>query len=80
MNANVSLVANRLGPKEIEMFFRKDLRRIVDTHTVMFKKMLFQNEALPLELADLFEDVGNRYLDISERISEMHRSRQRIRR
>ncbi len=41
----------------------------------MFQKLLFQNEELPLELADLFEDVGNRYLDISDRICELHRSR-----
>lgn len=33
---------------------------------------------LPLELADLFEDVGNRYLDISDRICELHRSRRKI--
>jgi len=66
-------VAKRLTPREISVFFSKDLRRIVSIHTVMFQKLLHEEEGLPLELAALFEDVGNRYLDISERISELHR-------
>jgi len=66
-------VAKRLTPQEISVFFRKDLRRIVSIHTVMFQKLLHEEEGLPLELAALFEDVGNRYLDISERISELRR-------
>lgn len=76
MSANLSLVPKSpVAADEIADFFRKDLREIVSTHRAMFEKLLFRNEKLPLELADLFEDVGNRYLDISDRISEMHRSR-----
>jgi len=78
MGANLSLVTKRLGSEEIAVFLRKDLHRVVSIHTVMFQKLLFQNEELPLELADLFEDVGNRYLDISDRICELHRSRKKI--
>jgi hypothetical protein len=77
MATNVSLAAKRLRPREIASFFRKDLRRVVSIHTAMFQKLLFQEEELPLELADLFEDVGNRYLDISEQISALHRSRRK---
>lgn len=77
MNVNVNMfaVAKRLKPKEITTFFRKDLRRVVSTHIVMFQKLLFEDGELPLELAALFEDVGNRYLDIAEQISELHRAR-----
>lgn len=75
MAANMFVVAKRLTPQEIAMFFQKDLRRMVSIHTVMFQKLLLEEEGLPLELAALFEDVGNRYLDISEQISELHRPR-----
>jgi hypothetical protein len=75
MAASMYVVAKRLTPQEIAMFFHKDLRRIVSIHTVMFQKLLLEEDGLPLELAALFEDVGNRYLDISERISELHRPR-----
>jgi hypothetical protein len=78
MAANMFVVANRLTPQEIAMFFHKDLRRIVSIHTVMFQKLLLEEEGLPLELAALFEDVGNRYLDISKRISELHRPRAKV--
>lgn len=78
MGANLPLTNKRLASQEIAEFFRKDLHRVVSIHTVMFQKLLFQNEELPLELADLFEDVGNRYLDISDRICELHRSRRKI--
>jgi len=72
MAVNMFVIAKRATPQEIAMFFQKDLRRIVSIHTVMFQKLLLEEEGLPLELAALFEDVGNRYLDISERISELH--------
>lgn len=75
MNMNVFVAAKRLRPQEIATFFRKDLRRVVSTHIVMFQKLLFEDGELPLELAALFEDVGNRYLDIAEQISELHRAR-----
>jgi len=74
MTTQLTLVPKRpRGPGEIATYFRKDLRGIVSTHRAMFEKLLFQNEKLPLELADLFEDVGNTYLDISDRISDLHR-------
>jgi len=72
-----TIFGNRLGPHEIAMHFRKDLRQIVSIHLAMFQKLLFQDEELPLELADLFEDVGNSYLGLSEQISEQYLARRR---
>jgi len=43
----------------------------------MFQKLLFEDGKLPLALADLFEDVGNRYLDFSEKISQLHQAREK---
>jgi hypothetical protein len=68
-------VVKKLNRDQIVRFFRNDLRRIVTTHYVMFEKLLFLEEDLPLELAELFEDVANTYLDISEKISARHGAR-----
>ena len=72
MAAELFVVAKRATPKEIATFFRKDLRRIVNVHAVMFRKLLAEEEQLPMELAMLFEDAGNRYLDIAEEIMALH--------
>lgn len=55
-------------PDDPLQYFRDELQRIVTTHSVMFDKMLFQEKELPIELAELFEDAANTYLDIAERI------------
>jgi CRISPR/Cas system-associated endonuclease Cas3-HD len=36
----------------------------------MFEKLLVQDAAVSLELAELFHDAGKTYLQISERINE----------
>jgi hypothetical protein len=78
MPGQLSLVPEKPSdPESIVAFFRRDLRGIVSTHKLMFERLLFQKEQLSLQLADLFEDVGNTYLDISEIISELHRPRGR---
>jgi hypothetical protein len=66
------IVLEESEPAQILMFFNKDLRRIVSIHAVMFEKLLEEGRELPLELAELFEDVANTYLYISERISARH--------
>jgi hypothetical protein len=66
------IVLEESEPAQILMFFNKDLRRIVSIHAVMFEKLLEEGGELPLELAELFEDVANTYLCISERISARH--------
>jgi hypothetical protein len=50
-------------------FFRSYLQQVVTIHHAMFEKLLFQSDDVPVELAELFEDAGNVYLDISEQIS-----------
>jgi hypothetical protein len=64
-----------LGPLDNELivdFFRSYLKQVVTIHHAMFEKLLFQSDGVPLELAELFEDAGNVYLDISEQISRRH--------
>jgi hypothetical protein len=73
-----SFSVDKMAPAEIEMFFRKTLRQTVSIHSAMFHKLLFQNEELPLELAALFEDVGNRYLDFSDEIGERQLMRRQL--
>jgi hypothetical protein len=72
-----AILRKRLGSQEIAMHFRNDLRQIVTIHIAMFQKLLFEDEELALELADLFEDVGNSYIGISEQISEQYLERRR---
>jgi hypothetical protein len=52
--------------------FRAELMQVVTLHQAMFQKLLFEHPALPLELAELFEDAGNVYLGFSEAISAQH--------
>jgi hypothetical protein len=56
-------------------FFRSYLKQVVTIHAAMFEKLLFQGEGIPIELAELFEDAGNTYLDIAERISDEQQRR-----
>lgn len=56
-------------------FFRSYLKQVVTIHSAMFDKLLFQGEGIPVELAELFEDAGNTYLDIAERINDEHQRR-----
>jgi hypothetical protein len=47
------------------------MKQVVAIHQAMFEKLLFdENEAVSLELAELFYDAGRTYLQISERINE----------
>ena len=59
----------------IMCFFRAYLQQVVTLHTAMFQKLLFEGEGVPLELAELFEDVGNTYIRVSESISTHHLQR-----
>lgn len=56
-------------------YFRSQLQEVVTLHTMMFDKLLFEGQELPLELAELFEDVANTYLTFSEKISNEYLSR-----
>ena len=66
--------ANAANQLVIE-YLRSHLQQVVTIHHAMFEKMLFQSDAITIELAELFEDAGHAYLDISDQIS---RSYQRL--
>ena len=52
-------------------FSRTYMKQVVAIHQAMFEKLMFdENEAVSLELAELFYDAGRTYLQISERINE----------
>ncbi len=51
------------------------LQQVVSLHMAMFQKLLFDSDGVPAELAELFEDVGRTYLDLSESISRHHLQR-----
>ena len=61
-------------------FSRTYMKQVVAIHQAMFEKLLFdQDAAVSLDLADLFQDAGRTYLQISERISEACLSQQSLR-
>jgi hypothetical protein len=52
-------------------FSRTYLKQVVTIHQALFEKLLFaEDAAVSLELAELFQDAGRTYLQISTRISE----------
>ena len=51
---------------------RAEIAQVLTLHQAMFQKLLFERSALPLELAELFEDAANVYLGFSEAISAQH--------
>lgn len=63
-----------LDEDEILCYFKSYLKEIVTIHRAMFDKILFdptnKGKNIPIELAELFEDAANTYLEFSERISE----------
>jgi hypothetical protein len=56
-------------------FSRTYMKQVVAIHQAMFEKLLFdENAVVSPELAELFQDAGRTYLQISERISETYLS------
>ena len=55
-------------------YIHRNLREIVNIHEKQFEKLLYKPEEIPLELAELLEQVGNRYLDFSVEISDIRQS------
>ena len=56
-------------------YFQSYLQQVVTLHSATFQKLLFEADGVPLEMAELFEDVGNTYIGISESISRLHLQR-----
>jgi hypothetical protein len=51
-------------------FSRTYLKQVVAIHQAMFERLLFAEDAtVSLDLAELFQDAGRTYLQISERIN-----------
>jgi hypothetical protein len=56
-------------------FSRTYMKQVVAIHQAMFEKLLFDEDAIvSLDLAELFDDAGRTYLQISERINETYLS------
>jgi len=52
-------------------FYRLHLRQVVSIHQAMLQKLLFEEDSpIGPDLAELFQDIGKAYLQISERINE----------
>jgi predicted amidohydrolase len=66
---------DQADPDAVLNCFRSHLEEVVTLHAAMFNKLLFEADGVPLELAELFEDVANTYMGLSERISEHHLQR-----
>lgn len=48
----------------------ESLRRALADHQAMLGVLLQRRAELPLELGELFEDAGNAYMEMSERVSQ----------
>ena len=71
MQTRIEEVENAYGAGIAMDFYRIRLKEVVAIHQVMFQKLLFEeNSAVGPVLAELFQDVGKRYLQISKQISE----------
>ncbi len=56
-----------LGPGEMREYYAY-LRRVAAIHHEAVRRLVDHGDTNPLELAELFEDTANLYLDISENI------------
>lgn len=60
-------------------FSRTYMKQVVTIHQAMFERLLFDEEGpVSLDLAELFQDAGRTYLQISERINARCLSRQSL--
>jgi hypothetical protein len=56
-------------------FSRTYLKQVVEIHQAMFERLLFADDATEsIDLAELFHDAGQTYLQIAERINERYLS------
>jgi len=69
-----------LTHQEIVQFVRPYLRQVVTIQSELLIRLLDEQFQVPLNLAETFEDVGNRFLDLSEMISQRHVESAEVRR
>jgi hypothetical protein len=60
---------DQVGDGTMMNYLRDHLQQVVTLHTSLFEKLLFESKEVPVELAELFEDAGNTYLNLSELIT-----------
>jgi hypothetical protein len=66
------MLDNHNTPEELRegiMATTGDVTRLLEIHREMLKKLVLPDRELSMIIAELFEDIGNRYLDISDEIS-----------
>lgn len=63
---------DRLNREATFDVFRAYLMQVVTIHHAMFKRLLFDQDTLPLELIELFEDAGKTYARISVDLKKIH--------
>jgi len=61
----------RIRSGNVVDFHRSYLKQVVSIHQAMFARLLFDEDTVVgPELAELFQDIGRTYLQISEQINE----------
>lgn len=56
-----------MGQQNMQDYFNY-IKEVTAIHNETVRRLVDRDDTPPLELADLFEDVANRYLDISDEI------------
>lgn len=62
----------------IAFFVRQYLVQVVTIQNAMLQRLLDERHDLPLDLAEVFEDAANTYMDLSVMISERHTDRLKL--
>lgn len=57
-----------MSTQPITIDYRDYLKRVTAIHNEMVQRLADSEQTSPLELASLFEDAANRYMDIAEDI------------
>jgi hypothetical protein len=70
----------RQASSEIVQLVRTYLREVVTVQHELLRRLLDDKNDVPLNLAEVFEDAGNRLLDLAEMISERHLRQTKARR
>ena len=62
----------------IAFFVRQYLAQVVTIQNAMLQRLLDERHDIPLDLAEVFEDAANTYMDLSLMISERHKDRAKL--
>ena len=59
-----------------EFHLRQYLTRVLDIQHNCFCRSIESIDKIPLDIADLFEDTANRYLDLADSVRDSYREEQ----